>query len=182
MTAMQRAYERMAMDDLNALARQDVEGYDEEATRVYVQRLIDLAGERRYAAWDFRPGWPALSPTALAGEAPGGGGRSEQMVEALRKGWRDSDWHEHALRACDRLPERNNMALMIQWLKADSRLDGPTAATYDQIAVAPRDWLQMLGWPPTQPSKPRWSNGQAIKWAARQGRAELLLWAKAGVV
>ena len=182
MTAQQALYQRMTMDQLKPLARQDRDDYDDEATRVYVQRLIDLAGERRYSAWDFRPGWPQVSPTAMAGEAPGGGGRSEQMLVALERGWRDSPWHTHAASALSQLHESCEMALMIQWLKADSRLGGPTAQKYDDIAADPGDWLQVLGWAPTQPSRPRWGSGQAIKKAAHKGQVELLLLAKAGVV
>ena len=60
MTAAAGIYQRMRMDRLKTLARQDAEGYDENATRAYVDRLIDFAAERRYSEWDFRPGWPGM--------------------------------------------------------------------------------------------------------------------------
>lgn len=186
MSAMEQQFERMAMDKLRAAATQRADHDDEQAAkadaaaRVLVERLIDLEVERRTVLMHERPGWHPSSP----GFGDGTGKSTvatDAMYLAYIKGIRLGGWHDVARRALGKLSERVRLATLVRATKQDGRRDGWRAATYDDIARDLGSFARHLGWPPGVSALGWYTNGQAIKWAAHKGRAELLLMAKAGV-
>lgn len=187
MSAMEQRFEQMSMDKLRAAAIQREEHDDEQAAkadaaaRVFVGRLIDLEVERRMVLMHERPGWHPSSP----GFGDGTGKSTvatDAMYLAYIKGIRLGVWHDVARRALSTLAERHRLAVLIRGAKADARLTGPLAASYDDIARSLGQYAQVLGWPPGVSALQWYGNGQSIKRAAHQGRVELLFAAKAGVV
>lgn len=187
MSAMEQQFERMSMDKLRASATQRADHDDEQAAkadaaaRVLVERLIDLEVERRTVLMHERPGWHPSSP----GFGDGTGKSTvatDAMYLAYIKGIRLGGWHDVARRALAPLAERRRLAVLIRGAKSDARINGPLAARYDDIAADLGRYAQMLGWPPGVSALGWFASGQAIKWAAHKGRAELLLMAKAGVI
>ncbi len=201
MTAQTSIYHRMAIARLQELAATEGEHQD-EAARAYVDRLADMELERRLVMRHNRPGWHPSSP----GFGDGTGKstvRADPLAEEYDRGnIVDSYWHNRAERAFNALPVRQCAALMLQTAKTDPQTTGPFAASYDQIAHSIGHFLQSLGWAPGGPAGhtfdcvddggsvrkrtahhvPSFKNGQAIKWAAREGRVALLMQAKVGVV
>lgn len=181
MTSAQQTYQRMGLEQLRQRAIQTDEHDDDEAARAFVDRLLDLEVERRLVLLHERPGWHACSPGFGDGTGKGTA-PTDSMYLAYIKGIRISPWHDAAKRALSALPERQRLAVLIQAAKSDSRLDGPFAATYDQIAATLGRYAQLLGWPPGVAALEWYKAGQAIKRAAWQARAEMILMSKAGVV
>lgn len=202
MTTVAGIYQRMGIARLQELAATEGEHQD-EAARAYVDRLADMELERRLVMRHQRPGWHPSSPGF--GDGTGKSSvRADPLAEEYDRGnIVDSYWHNRAQRAFNALPERQCAALMIQTAKTDPQTTGPFAASYDQIAHSLGHFLQSLGWPAVAPlvpdvavvrkevdgkrerveiKTPAFKNGQAIKWAAREGRAALLMQAKVGVV
>jgi len=187
MSAMEQQFELMSMDKLRAAAIQREEHDDEQAAkaaaaaRVFVDRLIDLEVERRMVLMHERPGWHPSSP----GFGDGTGKSTvatDAMYLAYIRGIRLGGWHDVARRTLGTLAERHRLAVLIRGAKSDARISGPLAARYDDIAADLGKYAQVLGWPPGVAALQRYGNGQAIKKAAHQGRVELLLMCKAGVV
>lgn len=203
MTAAERIYQRMTMDNLRQLARQDDKGHTDEAARVFIDRLIDLEIELRVALAHERPGWHPSSPGFGDGT-----GSSTKMFDAMLNSYvyerHPHDWHGIAHRALSMLSSRARLAVLIRAVKLDGRRQGWRSAKYDDIANNLGHFAQELGWPAVCPlppitkviwklgedgkrhrhetSEPAFKSGQAIKWAAQQGRVELLAMAKAGVI
>lgn len=186
MSAMEQQFERMSMDKLRAAAVRRAEHDGEQAAkadaaaRVFVDRLIDLELELRLALAHERAGWHPSSPGFGDGT-----GASTKAVDAMFLSYlherHPNDWHGVAHRALGKLSERVRLATLVRATKLDGRRTGWRAATYDDIARSLGKYAQVLGWPPGVSALGWFSNGQSIKWAAQQGRSELLLLAKAGV-
>ncbi len=181
MTAQTSIYQRMAIARLQELAATEGEHQD-EAARAYVDRLADMELERRLWMRHQRPGWHPSSP----GFGDGTGKstvRADPLAEEYDRGnIIDSYWHNRAQRSLARLPERRLAALMIQTAKSDHRTSGPFSATHDQIAASAGHYLQLLGWAPGAKALGWYAKGQAIKRAAWEARAEMIMQAKVGVV
>lgn len=60
------------------------------------------------------------------------------------------------------------------------RVNGPWGKSYDQIAVGLGHYAQMLGWPPGIEAKIEFKKGQAIKRAAVEGRAQMIMLTQLG--
>jgi len=180
MTASAAIYQRMSMDRLQEHAATEGEHQD-EAARAYVERLLDLEVERRLVLLHERPGWHSCSPGFGDGTGPSTT-PTDSMYLAYIKGIRLGGWHEAAKRALSQIRERGRLAVLIQAAKSDRRLDGPFAATHDEIAANLGHYAQMLGWPPGVAVVHNFEKGQAIKRAAHQSKVKMLLLAKAGVM
>lgn len=172
-------YTRLSLSVLRELACQMHPDHDEEATREYVTRLIDLELERRLDLVHRRPGWHPSSP----GFGDGTGKSSvpvDAMLLAYEKGIPNSYWHEVARKALSTLSDRRLLAVLVQEAKADHRTEGPFSATYDQIAASVGHYAQLLAFAPGIKALGWFPKGQAIKRAAWEGRMELILQAKGG--
>src|SRR5690554_1701283 len=181
MTAQQQVFARMGLGRLRELAVQTHEHHTDEAARAFVERLVDLELELRLALAHERPGWHPASPGFGDGT-----GASTKAVDAMFLSYihdrHPHDWHGVAHRTLGKLSERVRLATLVRATKQDGRQDGWRAAKYDDIARDLGPFARRLGWPPGVSALGWFANGQAIKWAAHKGRAELLLMAKDGVI
>lgn len=169
MTAIKKAptisYGRLPLSALRELACQMHPDHDEEASREYVARLLDLEVERRLSLMHERPGWHPSSP----GFGDGTGKSTEPidaMYLALIRGIRIGEWHNVAKRALSQIRERNRLAVLLQTAKADSRLEGPWCATHDQVAASLGHYARLLGWASVEPLRPtlcRDKNGEIVR-------------------
>lgn len=174
-------YERMTMAALLQHAMTEHEQQD-AAARVYVERICDLALEWQMAGMgEPGPAWP--SAAACFGDGTGASTKEpDVMFSAYERGIKQSYWHDRARRAVEKLPERTRLALLIRQRKAH-----PTSAgsrwqrSHEDIIADIGPYAQELGWPPGIAAGKWFETADALKSAAKRGRAELLLLSKAGV-
>lgn len=208
---MRDVFERMPMARLREVAKESHAEHDPEATRVFVNRVLDMEVERRTWHAHENPGYQPFSSTAKLGEHPGGGtAAADPLVLAYDRGIRVHAAHEEARQFLEhaRLTPRNLLAALIQAAKTDRRVTGPWGKSYDQIAADAGPYAQRLGFSPgvmhgktlvcydtikhesekgqgvwmekveTKHVVPLFKSGQAVKDAAKQARAQLLLLAR----
>ncbi len=200
-----RDLEAMPIWSLRELARQQHPEHDERAPRVFVNRLLDMEVERRTvhpSHLGFHQG-----PLANAGDPPGGTDIAREPLATLYdRGIRGHEAHEAVARwiAWAHLSDRQLLAALIQARKVDRRARGTEwGANYDQIAANLGPYAQQLGFGAVAPVASHtfdcvedqarthgtvrvrtphrvaaFKNGQALKDAAKAGRAQLLLLAK----
>lgn len=205
-----RDYERMAIAELRELAWQGNEDHEDEATRMYVKRLADLAFERLRHMDDHGPGWHPSSP----GFGDGTGkstAPTDAMYLAHLKGIKNTYWHDYALSKLSKLPPRLYFALMLSAGKIDSRnkdqkdlfaksfefmadniskyslilrfgASGPAGITFDCVIDEERGEHGSIVRVRDPHTVRAFKNGQAIKDAARKARAELIMQAKIGII
>lgn len=173
-------YQRLPIGRLREIARQGHPEHTDEATRVFVERILDMEVERRTLLDDRLQGYGNVSPTALLGEAQVRSTKAgEPLADMYDRGINIHHSHEEARRfiAAARLPERQLLALLIQARKLDRRVKGEWGKNYDQIAAAIGFYSQQLGWPPRM-AEGWFSKGRAITDAAKVARVTLILLAK----
>ncbi|MBB3142808.1 hypothetical protein [Halomonas organivorans] len=148
MTAQTRDYERMGIWRLRELARQQHPEHDDEATRVFVRRVLDMEVERRTLHGTDHLQGIGGSPIA-PGHAPGGTDIAREPLATLYdRGIRYHESHEAVRRwlAWANIPERQLLALLIQARKLDRRAHGSEwAASYHQIAADIARYAHLLG-------------------------------------
>ncbi|MDX1355431.1 MAG: hypothetical protein R3226_08320 [Halomonas venusta] len=87
---------------------------DERARDAAVSRIIDTMLELQLDYRHDNPGFQPFSVTALAGEMPGGGGRSDQAMLAALRYHPQSQWHKACGVMLDQLPKRQAAAMLLQ--------------------------------------------------------------------
>lgn len=207
-SAMRDVLERMPMSRLREAAKESNANHHPEAPRVFVNRVLDMEVERRTWYAHENPGYQPFSPTAKMGEHPGGGtAAADPLAIAYDRGIRVHVAHDGARQFLDyaRLTPRNLLAALIQAAKTDRRVNGPWGKSYDQIAADIGPYAQRLGFSPgimsgktlvcydlikhesgwcqpieTKHLVPLFKNGQAIKRAAAEGRAQMIVLASLG--
>lgn len=207
-SAMRDVLERMPMSRLREVARESNTDHHPDAPRVFVNRVLDMEVERRTWYAHENPGFQPFSSTAKLGEHPGGGtAAADPLVIAYDRGIRVHTAHEEARLFVEyaRLPPRNLLAALIQAAKTDRRVSGPWGKSYDQIAADCGTYAQRLGFSPgmmsgktlvcydmiqhesgwsqlieTKHLVPLFRSGQAIKRAAVEGRAQMIMLASLG--
>lgn len=180
---MLEVLERMPMRRLREVAKESSADHHPEAPRVLVNRLLDMEVERRTWYAHENPGYQPFSSTSKLGEHPGGGtAAADPLVIAYDRGIRVHAAHEEARQFLEyaRLPARNLLAALIQAAKTDRRVTGPWGKSYDQIAASLGYYAQLLGWPPGIEAVIEYKKGQAIKRAALEGRAQMIMLARLG--
>ncbi|WP_438455411.1 hypothetical protein [Vreelandella venusta] len=205
---MREALERMPMSRLREVAKESNADHHPDAPRVFVSRVLDMEVERRTWYAHENPGFQPFSSTEKLGEHPGGGtAAADPLVIAYDRGIRIHAAHEEARQFIGyaRLPPRNLLAALIQAAKTDRRVIGPWGKSYDQIADDCCTYAQRLGFSPgvmhgktlvcfdtiqhesgwrqpieTKHVVPLFRNGQAIKRAAVEGRAQMIMLASLG--
>lgn len=199
-------YQQMGIWRLRELARQSHEHHTDEATRVFVTRILDMEVERRTLyAGEHLQGY--ASSSIAPGYAPGGTDIAREPLATLYdRGIRYHEAHEQVRRwlAWANIPDRQLLAALIQARKLDRRKHGTEwAASYEQIAARLGHYAQQLGFAAVEPLPghsfdciddekrqhgtvrvrtphhvPAFKDGKAITNAATQARAEMILLAK----
>ncbi|TVU89396.1 hypothetical protein FQP89_15510 [Vreelandella titanicae] len=87
---------------------------DERARDAAVSRIIDTMLELQLDYRHENPGYQPFSVSALAGEVPGGGGRSGQAMLAALLYHPQGQWHKACGMLLDQQPKRQAAAMLIQ--------------------------------------------------------------------
>ncbi|WP_447896030.1 hypothetical protein [Vreelandella sp. GE22] len=204
-----RDYRYMGIQRLKELARAEHPEHEPEAARAFVDRVLDMEAERLTWLEHGNGGFQPFSPTATAGEQPGGGtAAAEPLLIAYERMQRLSAGHEFAKEwlAGARLKPRARLAVLIRAAKLHpmpTQQGAPWAKGYDFIAKHLPIYSRMLQMGslsvmgdivPTVVETDKsgvkhlvpnpdcgvaiYKNGQAVKDAATQGRAELIMLAQ----
>lgn len=145
------------------------EAQDKAALQAMTDRVIDLELDNRADLDHRRPGWHNHSPTAQAGEAPGGGGRVDQMLVAYLKGYPASRWHSLAKTCFHRLPDRLAAAVLLQAARIPPSKGGPWGMSLAELVRRQVELGQRLGYSPVRPFEP-FKDVAALKECAWRGR------------
>lgn len=135
-----RDYRNMGIQRLRELARATHPDHTPEATRAFVDRVLDMEAERVTWHMHENEGFQPFSPTATLGEQPGGGtAAAEPLAIAYERGQRLSASHEFARAwlAGARLQPRARLAVLIRAAKLypmPTQQAAPWAKPYDFIA------------------------------------------------
>lgn len=202
--ALVAGYQRLDFFKLRERARASHPMHTLEAAQVYVGRALDMEAETRLRHDHGNPGFQPFSPTATLGEQPGGGTAAAEPLAIMYERYRELSPNHRAARAFiqgARLHPRQLLAVLIREAKSHPRTRGDLCRSYDDIARDPAAVAQMLGFGPVSTigeikqvagkrldgtrkvreevaQKPLFKNGMAIKNAARDGRAQLVMLAQ----
>ncbi|MFI0474667.1 hypothetical protein ACGLWX_18310 [Halomonas sp. HMF6819] len=204
-----RDYRNMGIQRLRELARATHPDHDLEATRAFVDRVLDMEAERVTWHMHENEGFQPFSPAATLGQQPGGGtAAAEPLAIAYERGSRVSAAHEFARAWLEsaRLRPRARLAVLIRAAKLHpmpTQQAAPWAKSWDMIASELPVYSRMLQMgslsvmgeicsvvsaigvdgkkrrtPNPSPLDPIFKNGKAIKNAAHEARAELIMLAQ----
>ncbi|WP_140399003.1 hypothetical protein [Halomonas citrativorans] len=135
-----RDYRNMGIQRLRELARATHPEHDPDATRTFVDRVLDMEAERVTWHMHENEGFQPFSPTATLGQQPGGGtAAAEPLAIAYERGQRLSAGHEFARAwlAGARQRPRARLAVLIRAAKLHpmpTQQAAPWAKPYDFIA------------------------------------------------
>ncbi|MFI0472954.1 hypothetical protein ACGLWX_09590 [Halomonas sp. HMF6819] len=135
-----RDYRNMGIQRLRELARATHPGHELEATRAFVDRVLDMEAERVTWHMHENEGFQPFSPAATLGQQPGGGtAAAEPLAIAYERGSRVSAAHEFARAWLEsaRLRPRARLAVLIRAAKLHpmpTQQAAPWAESYDFIA------------------------------------------------
>lgn len=197
-------YRKMPMTQLRERARASHPMHAHEAAQVFVDRVLDMEAETRLWHIHGNPGFQPFSPTATLGEQPGGGTAAAEPLAIMCGKYRALSEehrlaHEFIRRA--RLHPRQLLAVLVREAKGHPRSRGDLCRSYDDIARDPAAVAQMLGFGPVSTigeikrvagkrldgtrkvreevaKKPIFKNGKAIRDAAQDARAQLVMLAQ----
>ncbi|NAW34993.1 hypothetical protein [Halomonas alimentaria] len=157
------------LDQLLNLAQRD-----DGAADVLVDRLLDLELERRMELLHDRVGDYGITSSELVGMPTGGSSRPAEIQ--YRAGSGMSEWHHKAKHLVAQLPQRRQIAVLFQAAKCSPRKTSRAAlwqASYAQVVDDLPTYLLDLGFAPGIAETRPYRNGQALKDAARAGKAWL---------
>jgi len=142
----------------------------EPARDAAVARIVDTMLELQLDRRHISPGWPAMSITALAGEAPGGGGMHDQMLIASQKYSPDSDWHRACASMMKMVPARQMVAMLMQGARVRPGHSGSAfSVTAKQMVERQGVLMQMLG----MKGAAQFESVEALQKCGRRGRSKL---------
>lgn len=162
-------YWKMRLEQLANLAKQDSHAAD-----VLVARLLDLELELRMELLHDCVGDYGITSSELVGMPMGASNRPAEIQ--YRAGSGVSEWHRVAQGLVGRLPERQQIAVLVQAAKCSPRDTDRAAlwqASYAQIVAALPAYLLDLGFAPGIAETKPFHGSQALKDAARAGKAWL---------
>ncbi|WP_311949282.1 hypothetical protein [Halomonas piscis] len=194
----------MPITQLRERARASHPMHTLEAAHVFVDRALDMDAETRLWHRHANPGYQPFSPTATIGEHPGGSTAAAEPLAIMYDKYRALSAEHKASREFiedARLHPRQLIAVLIRAAKSHPRTRGDLCRSYDDIARDPAPVAQILGFGPVSTigearqvestrrdgtcrvreevaQKPLFKNGMAIKNAARDGRAQLVMLAQ----
>lgn len=146
-----------------------------DACQAALVRVIDTMLELQL---DFRhknPGFQPFSVTALAGEVPGGGGRSDQAMLAALRYHPDSEWHRACAWLLGRLPKRQAAAMMLQAARIRPEKAGESVWMVTARQMLARQGMLLRSLNLSQGVAP-FESVEALEVAARRARTKLRKW------
>lgn len=149
---------------------------DERARDAAVSRIIDTMLELQLEIRHQNPGYQPFSVTAMFGEVPGGGGRTDQAMVAALKYHPESEWHKACGWLLDQLPSRQAAAMLLQAARCRPGKMGNSQWTVTARQMVERQpaLLRSLGLALAQP----FESVEALQVAARRARTKLREWLK----
>ena len=153
--------------------------HDERARDAAVVRIIDTMLELQLDCRHENPGYQPFSVTALAGELPGGGGRSDQAMLAAMRYHPESQWHTACGLMLDRLPKRQAAAMLLQAARVRPEKMGNSAwmVTARQMVERQDVLLRALG---LNEGVRHFESVEALQVAGKRARKRLWEWLAQG--
>ena len=154
---------------------------DERARDAAVVRIIDTMLELQLDYRHQNAGYQPFSPTALMGEMPGGGGRSDQAMLAAMRYHPESQWHKACALLLDQLPKRQAAAMLLQAARVRPEKMGASQwmVTARQMVERQGELLRCLG---LHEGVRHFESVNAMQHAARRARTQLWDWLAQGEV
>ncbi|QPI65864.1 hypothetical protein [Vreelandella venusta] len=154
---------------------------DERARDAAVSRIIDTMLELQLDYRHDNPGFQPFSVTALAGEMPGGGGRSDQAMLAALRYHPQSEWHKACGVMLDQLPKRQAAAMLLQAARVRPEKMGASkwVVTARQMVERQEVLLRALG---MNEGIRHFESVEALQVAGKRGRKRLWEWLAQGEV
>lgn len=149
------------------------------AREAAVSRIIDTMLQLQLEYRHINPGYAPFSPTALAGESPGGGGMGDQgMIAALRY-HPESPWHKACGFLLAQLPARQGAAMLLQAVRVRPEKQGSNdfQGTARQMVERQETLLMLLG---LNVGLRRFESVEALQTAGRRARKRLWEWLEQG--
>ncbi|WP_404462937.1 hypothetical protein LG331_09170 [Vreelandella aquamarina] len=148
---------------------------DEAARNAAVARIIDTMLELQLDYRHDNPGFQPFSVTALAGQVPGGGGRSDQAMLAAMRYHPQSEWHKACAKLLDQLPRRQAAAMLMQAARIRPEKMGNSIwmVTARQMVERQEVLLRALG---LNEGVRHFESVEALQVAGRRGRNKIRLW------
>lgn len=142
-------YQHMPIWRLRDRARRSDESSDQEAARVFVDRILDMEVERRTLIDHVNLGWHTVNPLATIGESHEGTAKVREPLATLYdRGIFTHEQHQEASRWIEAagLPPRQLLAVLIQARKLHPRQQGNEwTKSYDYIASNVDRYAKSLG-------------------------------------
>lgn len=154
---------------------------DERARDAAVVRIIDTMLELQLDCRHQNPGYQPFSPTALMGELPGGGGRSDQAMLAALRYHPESQWHTACGTLLDQLPKRQAAAMLLQAARVRPEKMGNSIwmVTARQMVERQGELLRSLG---LNEGVRHFESVEALQVAGKRARQRLWEWLAQGDV
>ena len=154
---------------------------DERARDAAVVRIIDTMLELQLDYRHQNAGYQPFSVTALMGEMPGGGGRSDQAMLAALRYHPESQWHKACAVLLAQLPKRQAAAMLLQAARVRPEKMGASQwmVTARQMVERQGELLRCLG---LHEGVRHFESVNAMQHAARRARTQLWDWLAQGEV
>lgn len=169
----------MTYDDWNKVGNPwrvvEAASESEAACQSALARVIDTMLELKLDCRHKNPGFQPFSVTALAGEVPGGGGRSDQAMLAAQRYHPDSEWHRACAFMLDRLPRRQAAAMMLQAARIRPEKAGESEWKVTASQMVQRQALLLRSLGMAEGVRP-YESVESLQKCARRARTTLRNW------
>ncbi|MBZ5489161.1 hypothetical protein HW452_16700 [Halomonas aquamarina] len=154
---------------------------DQRARDAAVARIVDTMLEMQLDCRHQNPGYQPFSVTALAGQLPGGGGRSDQAMLAAMRYHPESQWHTACALLLDQLPRRQAAAMLLQAARVRPEKMGSSQwmVTARQMVERQGELLRALG---LNEGVRHFESVEALQVAGKRARQRLWEWLAQGEV
>ncbi len=154
---------------------------NERARDAAVSRIIDTMLELQLDCRHENPGYQPFSVTALAGELPSSGGRSDHTMLAAMRFHPESQWHKACAFLLKQLPRRQAVAMLLQAARVRPEKMGNSQwmVTAQQMIERQEILLRSLG---LNEGVRHFESVNALQHAARRARGQLREWLAQGEI
>lgn len=154
---------------------------NERARDAAVSRIIDTMLELQLECRHENPGYLPFSVTALAGELPSRGSRSDPTMLAAMRFHPESHWHKACAFLMVQLPKRQAAAMLLQAarVRPDKMGNSQWMVTARQMVERQDTLLRALG---LHEGVRHFESVNALQHAARRARTQLWAWLAQGEI